>query len=402
MTGRSCNAARTGCVITNCAGQLDFTLCEVVTSPDRSYDICINGTCQSPGCGTVACNPPGPHFTLADTDQRKCYNATVVVDCSTVGGIPPSADCGDIDFCGQDSQYGWDLTHAETERFTRDNDPSGTGEPVVLDNVTGLMWQGCAEGQTDATCTGSATQANWSTALSYCDGLSWGGYNDWRLPDRYELQSIDDYSPYNPDPTIDATAFPATPTDEFWSSSSYASAVANAWCLNFYSGLMSDSPKTSTSCVRCVRGGPTPRPARFTRTVPATNQPIVTDNKTGLVWQGCAAGMTGDQTTCTGTNATYAWQAALDYCQDLSWGNQTDWRLPSLTELASIVDDHAWGPAIDATVFPATATLHAFWSSSSYTYYTPAAENVGFMYGELGGGGKTATGYYTRCVRGEP
>jgi hypothetical protein len=40
----------------------------------------------------------------------------------------------------------------------------------------------------------SETGMNWQSALAYCEGLSTTGYNDWRLPNTKELQSIVDYS----------------------------------------------------------------------------------------------------------------------------------------------------------------------------------------------------------------
>ncbi len=54
-----CNENWGICVVASCDGQPDFTPCEVVTSPDRSFDIRIDGECRSPGCGTVECNAPG-------------------------------------------------------------------------------------------------------------------------------------------------------------------------------------------------------------------------------------------------------------------------------------------------------------------------------------------------------
>ena len=38
------------------------------------------------------------------------------------------------------------------------------------------------------------TYSNWEQALSYCENLSLGGRDDWRLPTAKELQSIVDYS----------------------------------------------------------------------------------------------------------------------------------------------------------------------------------------------------------------
>jgi hypothetical protein len=130
-----------------------------------------------------------------------------------------------------------------------------SGDPVVNDAATALMWQGCSAGQGSADCSsGSATTYAWQDAANYCDGLVYAGYDDWRLPDVPDLVSIVDYSSY--DPEIDSTAFPATPSDEFWSSSSYAYSVSYAWDVNFSYGVVSSDDKSDTNYVRCIRGGP--------------------------------------------------------------------------------------------------------------------------------------------------
>jgi hypothetical protein len=156
-------------------------------------------------------------------------------------------------YYGQDAQYGWDTSHTSDERFARDTETSSVN-PLVTDNVTGLVWQGCAAGLTGASCTTGTTDTyTWTEALAYCDALSWGGYSDWRLPDRYELMSIADLGTYNP--CIDTTTFPATPIDMFWSSSSFGIVTA-AWRVWFVSGYSSGSLKGGAYNVRCVRGGP--------------------------------------------------------------------------------------------------------------------------------------------------
>ncbi|MDI7270091.1 MAG: DUF1566 domain-containing protein, partial [Myxococcota bacterium] len=177
-----------------------------------------------------------------------CYDDSTSIACP---GTPGTAGCETTAFCGQDAQYGWDTTHLATERFTR---TTGT-EPIVTDNVTGLMWMGCSEGRTGDTCTGTDTTYTWTNAVARCDGRSWGGYSDWRLPDEFELQSIVDYG-RSSEPFIDPTAFPATPSDWFWSSSSYAGSASGAWRVAFDAGYVGYSGKTDTYYIRCVRRGP--------------------------------------------------------------------------------------------------------------------------------------------------
>ena len=86
--------------VASCVGQPDMTLCNIVTTPDRWYDICVGGTCVSPGCGDASCNAPAPHFS-----------------------IPANSD------------------HSHLQII------SSGSEPIVADLVTGLHWQGCDAGR---------------------------------------------------------------------------------------------------------------------------------------------------------------------------------------------------------------------------------------------------------------
>jgi hypothetical protein len=77
------------------------------------------------------------------------------------------------------------------------------GDGTITDLATGLTWQ-----QED-----SAIGMNWEDALSYGENLVLAGYDDWRLPDAKELQSIVDYNrnlQTTNSPSIDAI-FQTTP-----------------------------------------------------------------------------------------------------------------------------------------------------------------------------------------------
>src|SRR5664280_1209916 len=70
---------------------------------------------------------------------------------------------------------------------------------TVTDMTTKLMWQQCSEGQSGASCaTGTAGTYTWQLAINYCEGLTLGGFSDWRLPNFRELQSLTDMTKYNP------------------------------------------------------------------------------------------------------------------------------------------------------------------------------------------------------------
>ncbi len=64
-----------------------------------------------------------------------------------------------------------------------ENQFQDNGDGTVTDLATGLMWQ-----QTD-----DGNGRNWEDALAYAEELNLAGYDDWRLPNAHELQSIVDY-----------------------------------------------------------------------------------------------------------------------------------------------------------------------------------------------------------------
>lgn len=356
---------------TQCVGMDDFTICQMVTDPDRSYDICINETCQSPGCGTEECNPPGPHFPLPDTNQRLCYDNTSPIDCPSPGEL----------FYGQDAQYGWDTSFSSSARYSRDI--GDAGQPIVTDNVTGLFWQGCAMGRSGDDCAeGSPEVGSWPDAFAYCDSLSWGGQGDWRLPDRYELQSIVDYGRIAP--SIDMSAFPSTTNSSVATSSHSHHDFALVWGVRFGDGQLPTAVYDYNEFgTRCVRGSPSPRSTRFSKDLSIPSQPVVLDAETNLGWQGCAMGLFGEQCN-DGAIVASTWSGSLTGCEDLSWGGHDDWRLPSVSELFSITNDHTYNPAIDAEAFPNTlAGDEEYWTSSTNVGNNTQAWMVRFYIGSV-------------------
>ena len=136
-----------------------------------------------------------------------------------------------------------------TQDFTLHDD--GT----VTHNKTGLMWMRCALGQNwnGATCTGTAQGYTWQPALQAAEGSSFAGYGDWRLPDVKELSSIVEQACINP--AINATVFPATLNNWYWSASPYAGSVSGAWGVHFLGGDGHALGKAFDGRVRLVRGG---------------------------------------------------------------------------------------------------------------------------------------------------
>jgi hypothetical protein len=127
------------------------------------------------------------------------------------------------------------------------------GNGTVTDRLTGLIWMQQAS---------SLGQKNWEDALSAANGLASGSYGladgsqagDWRLPNLRELQSLVDYGSYGPALPAD-NHFTAVQSDEYWSSTTYASDTNAAWLVHFYGGVAHNNGKTYAGYVWCVRGG---------------------------------------------------------------------------------------------------------------------------------------------------
>ncbi len=109
----------------------------------------------------------------------------------------------------------------------------------------------------------------------------------------------------------------------------------------------------------------------------------VTDEHTGLVWQR------------TITSTTYDYTQASAYCTALTIGTRSDWRLPTVAELQTIVDDTRASPAIDTTVFPSAPTA-LFLTGTWYFNNTDLLWYVDFDDGRLGVSGTPAG--RVRCV----
>jgi hypothetical protein len=115
----------------------------------------------------------------------------------------------------------------------------------------------------------------------------------------------------------------------------------------------------------------------------------ITDNATGLMW------MKNDSET------TMNWEEALNYAENLEYADYTDWRLPDVKELQSIVDysrsPGTTGSAAIDRLFNCTqmtneagqldygcywtSTTHANWSqfSGGYASYISFGRAMGYM-----------------------
>lgn len=321
----------------------------------------------------VFCTMAGPSeaFYLPDSDQRKCFQAVLpYLQVPCVGS-------------GQDGAY---VVNALSYTDNRDG--------TVTDNNTGLTWQKRDDGlfHNWYAATGTYHAAGNPLSIDVCGSLVLGGHNDWRLPTTSELMTIADYAAPQGQPTIRKQYFPGTKLYSYWSSPSFAGDPGRAWTLDFGLAYSSTSyvDKLLGGYVRCVRGAQTPGPGLV-----ANANGTVTDTRTGLIWE-------------QGEPGPMTWGAALSYCETLSLGQSSSWRLPNIKELGSLTDHTRQNPAIDATKFPGVhwAVEDIYLSSSILVNSQGGSSSQAWYvypkYGVVGYSGAYTenTEYYFRCVRG--
>ena len=307
------------CIVTNDFGSITSEIAEL-TIDENNYE------------GT---------YPIVDTKQSFCYNDSVKIEYPNKGE----------DYYGQDSQY-------EGFQPSYTNNENGT----ITDNITGLIW---AEEQSSET-------MSWNDASRYCESLTTGGYDDWRMPTVKELWSLRDFS--TGWPWIDTTYFKLTGDGSqmnehhSWTSNPYLveseyqneQVIDNPyWIVNDWTGHI--KAMSGNRFVRAVRGNEYGINA-FVDNEDST----VTDIATGLMWS-------------QDDNGEHIyWKEALAYAESATLAGYDDWRLPNIKELQSIADYSVTEvPAMDKNVFNFTevtnivdqtieqANYPFYWSSTS-------------------------------------
>ncbi len=115
----------------------------------------------------------------------------------------------------------------------------------------------------------------------------------------------------------------------------------------------------------------------------------VFDKETGRVWE---------QSPST---ATFVWDNALPHCYTLEIGGRKGWRLPTIEELASLVDTSQSNPALPAgNPFSNVQSAGSLYSSATTdTVFSSFAWKVGFATGGVVVNGKDVANFVW-CVRG--
>lgn len=294
----------------------------------------------------------------------------------------------------------------------------------VLDNVTGLIWEvkspegsGLPQDSSFSYSWFDENLPDYSTAdngvcddncdtQSYLEKLNTKklcGFDDWRLPNKIELQDLVHYG--RSQPSIDADYFPNTKLGFYWTSNLDADDSNSSWSVGFSYGRVAGGVSSEPRMVRAVRG--TPNLYAFSSTLSDTeitavnrqqfaskqrcNEKIsftspaerylhdeqgnILDKQTGLIWKRCAAGLSGED--CEQGEAEFMdWQQAYQYVATLNDKSpNSNWRLPSIKELQANNEFACEEPALNPFAFPNipmgkvwSGTPHNKFEDSSYNY----------------------------------
>jgi len=265
----------------------------------------------------------------------------VVLSYNNSGVIPLPAP--GASFYGQNTNYPGNIPSY------KDN-----GDGTITDQVTGLMWEKTTDKNGDGV-------INYYDKKYYADALEGaascrtGGFTDWRLPTIKELYSLIMYYGAEPVPTAttQGMAVPYINTDyfsfgygdinssqhggdsneriidaQYATTSIYVSTTMNGqptmFGVNFADGRIKGYPANSRKkyYVLYVRGNNEYGKNDFVDNSDGT----ITDKATGLMW------MKDDNGTAV------LWEDALIYANNFTYAGCSDWRLPDIKELQSIVD----------------------------------------------------------------
>lgn len=285
-------------------------------------------------------------YKIVDTGQERCFGNREEIACPERGSA----------FFGQDAQYN---TNPPAYRDNKDG--------TVTDLNTGLMWQK----------TPDFVKRSLSDSRKYAGSLKLAGYDDWRLPTIKELFSIVDFrgNMRTRTPYIDTRFFDFKYPDtrqggrdmdaQYRSSTEYKGLTMrndrSVFGFNFADGRLKAYPTSIRGAglqyVRCVRGN-----AYGNTSFTDNNDGTISDHATGLTWLKADSGK------------TMTWEQALKYAEELNAAGHSDWRLPDVKELQSIVD---YSRAPDATdkksrsaaidpVFDLTEQESWFWTSTTH------------------------------------
>ncbi len=331
---------------------------------------------------------------IFQTGQRRCYDEE--------GRVVPCMGLG------QDGEIQTGIPLPE-RRFRP------VGEGIVKDMLTGLEWA------QDAAI--NVFPQSWEDALLFVKSLNergFQGFNDWRMPNRRELRSLLYLEAKNPC-LYPGHSFINVFHGWYWTSTTAAINTRYAWYIHLGGARMFYGRKDQECMLWPVRGESdlvlatgqkgcwnisgqeipcenTGQDGEYQAGVKWPNPrflhkgEVVEDRLTGLFWTR-NADISGGMVS---------WPEAFKIVRELNskeLGGFSDWRLPNINELESLVDCSKHSPAVpEDSCFKNVREF--YWSSTTSIYDPPWAWALYMFKGATGVGLKRLRNFYVWAVRG--
>ena len=304
---------------------------------------------------------------MLETDQTRCYG----VDGRTLA----------CEGSGQDASFEKRCATAAADRFE-------VLDQVVEDRLTGAVWSQDANP--------AEFPLTWDEAHAYVADMRARrahGYGNWQLPPRDLLFSLISHQNINP-ALADQHPFENLFSSYCWSADSCCRLPDQAWYIHLGGGRIHRGMKHGAYLVWPVSPAqwPGPEPGRRGSERLTSGDVGVTDHRTGLIWSKDADPV-GRETT---------WPEALvaiDAVNRKGLAGRSDWRLPNIRELESLVDLGRHSPALSGGQ-PFVNVRDAYWSSTTSVYETRYAWTLYSQDGGVGVGFKAGPGFHLWPVAG--
>ncbi len=220
---------------------------------------------------------------------------------------------------------------------------------------------------------------SWSEGKEYCAKLVLGGYDDWYLPSISQMVSFEDRSNLE---SFLVKGLQHTKKYDYWSATEDAMVQEYAWSQGLmYKAYNHTHNKKDKKYIRCVREDTKSQEKNYY----VKNKDVVVDKKHNLVWQ---------DTNAVALN----FKDALEYCASLELQGYSNWELPDIKTLRSLVDYDRYSPAI-SDVFEHTKNASYYSSSRDRRDANESyVENIEFNHGVDGHIGVEQK-QHVRCVQ---
>ena len=346
----------------------------------------------APLSNPVPLDSPGavtPISFLPDTGQNLCSSG---INADSTMLIPSDIE---VSVPGQDGHY-------ENIPESLEQIPYSAND-IVYDYASGLIWQRCSAGETyheNACVKTEELLYTKSEADNYCSALNTTNTSTllWRLPEIHEILLLPDYGHFLPvvNNAVFIHNYSGSGSLDYWSNT--ASSSGPLWGLDLLYGQNILISETSQARVRCVAALPIENRQNYLNNSNGT----ITDTGSNLTWLICplsdSLSPLDHANSCSLTKASLTWVNALHACENLDYAGRTDWRLPSVRELASVANFTSTDAIkIDNTAFP--GSNGSYWSSTTDLADVTNAYFFNFNEAQISSLLKN-TEIFVRCVTG--